>query len=86
MKTLILCLLTVAACGTVQPVPTPPPVDYSAVCAHLSDLGCSEGKAPECAAVFARIQDGRMSDLQPSCLMAAKTPAEVRACTSVACE
>lgn len=75
------------ACGTV-PTPTPDPVpvtDYSLVCQHLADLGCPEGLAPECAVAFGRFQGGHMSDLQPVCLMAAKTVPAVRACGSVAC-
>jgi hypothetical protein len=83
-------LLACVGCVTPGPTPTPGPgpdvTDYSLVCQHLADLGCSEGKAPECAAAFGRIQGGRISDLQPSCLMAAKTPAAARACGSVLCE
>lgn len=76
-------------CGTTPtPTPTPGPdvTDYPAVCQHLAELGCAEGAAPECAVAFQRIQEGRISDLQPVCLMAAKSPAEARACGSVLCE
>jgi hypothetical protein len=97
MKRLVLALLLVASCGTVpaptpEPVPGPVPdpepapvVDYSAVCQHLADLGCKEGRAPNCAEAFGRIQGGRISDLQPTCLMAAKTAAAARACGSITC-
>jgi hypothetical protein len=83
-------LLACVGCGT-TPTPTPTPVpdvgnDYSLVCKHLADLGCAEGAAPECAVAFGRIQEGRMSDLAPVCLMAAQSPAAARACGSVLCE
>jgi hypothetical protein len=76
-------------CGT-TPTPTPTPVpdvtDYSAVCLHLAELGCAEGAAPECAVAFGRIQGGRLGDLQPGCLMGARTREAARACGSVLCE
>lgn len=75
------------ACATVTPTPDPvPTTDYSMVCQHLAELGCAEGRAPECATAFARIQEGKMSDLAPACLMAATTPEAARACKSVLCE
>lgn len=75
------------ACGTVPPTPDPMPVtDYSLVCQHLADLGCPEGRAPECAVAFGRFQDSRMTDLRPSCLMAAQSATAARACGSVLCE
>lgn len=75
-------------CVTVPPTPTPGPdvTDYSLVCQHLADLGCPEGKASNCAEAFGRIQGGRISDLQPSCLMAAKDAPAARACGSVKCD
>jgi hypothetical protein len=83
-------LVSLVGCVTTGPTPTPGPgpdvTDYSLVCQHLSDLGCPEGMAPECPAAFARIQEGKMSDLAPACLMAATTPAVARACGSVLCE
>lgn len=88
MKRFVLLAL-LAGCGTVPaPTPTPGPdvTDYPAVCQHLAELGCPEGNAPECAAAFQRFQEGRMTDLAPACLMAAKSPAEARACGSVLCE
>ena len=77
------------ACGTIPtptPAPAPDPGDYALVCKHLAYLGCPEGIAPECPVAFGRIQDGRLGDLQPGCLMGAQTPAEARACGSVMCE
>lgn len=82
-------LVSLVGCGTTPtPTPTPGPdvVDYSLVCQHLADLGCPEGRAPECAAAFSRIHEGKMSDLAPACLMAAKTPFAARQCGSVICE
>lgn len=79
----------VASCGTVPtptPTPTPEPVDYSLVCQHLAELGCPEGRAPECATAFGTFQGGRLSDLQPACLMSKTTKAGVRECGSVLCE
>ena len=84
----LLFLVGTAGCGT-APTPTPDPVpvaDYSAVCQHLAELGCPEGKEPECADAFGRFQSGRMADLRPTCLMRAETATEVRACGSVLCE
>lgn len=83
-------LVSLVGCVTTGPTPTPTPgpgvTDYSLVCQHLSDLGCAEGKAPECAVAFSRIHEGKMSDLAPACLMAATTPEAARACKSVLCE
>jgi len=77
------------ACAT-PPAPTPTPypdvTDYSLVCGHLAELGCPEGLAPECAEAFGRVQNGRLGDLQPGCLMGARTKAAARACGSVLCE
>ena len=85
----VFILMVFCGCGTV-PTPTPTPVpdvtDYSLVCQHLADLGCPEGRAPECAVAFGRVQGGRISDLQPACLMAAQTIDGVRNCGSVLCE
>ena len=81
-------LVSLVGCGT-SPTPTPDPVpvvDYSAVCQHLAELGCPEGKEPECVDAFGRFQRGRMVDLAPVCLMAATTTEAVRACKSVLCE
>ena len=43
MKALFLCAAAlILACGTVTPIPTPPPgVDCAAFCAHGAALGCS---------------------------------------------
>jgi hypothetical protein len=83
---LLACVGCVTPGPTPTPTPGPDPTDYSMVCQHLADLGCPEGKAPECAVAFARIQEGKMSDLAPACLMAATTPVAARACGSVLCE
>jgi len=84
-----LLLWPLFGCGT-TPTPKPTPVpfagDYSLVCGHLAELGCPEGAAPECAVAFGRIQDGRLGDLQPGCIMGAKDKAAARACGSVLCE
>jgi hypothetical protein len=75
-------------CGTVTPIPDPEPapVDYAAVCQHLADIGCSEGRAPSCARVFAQAQDDRLTDLKPACLLTAVDPPTARACGTVACQ
>ena len=83
-------LVSLVGCVTPGPTPTPGPgpdvTDYSLVCQHLADLGCPEGRAPECAVAFGRFQDSRMTDLRPSCLMAAQSATAARACGSVLCE
>lgn len=83
-------LLACVGCATPGPSPTPTPVpgptDYAAVCQHLADLGCPEGRAPECAVAFQRFQEGRMVDFDVRCLAAAQSPAAARACGSVVCE
>ena len=90
-RLLILCLFLSscsATCGTVKPVPTPPPgpVDYVALCAHLADIGCPEGAAPNCASTFAHIQGDRMAELQPQCLLDAEQKSDARNCGTIACQ
>ena len=89
MKCLLaLCLLLSscsATCGTVTPTPTPAPMDYVALCAHLMDIGCPEGAAPNCASTFIKIQDGKMSDLQPQCLLDASEKSQARNCGTIEC-
>jgi hypothetical protein len=91
MKNLLaLCLLCLACTASTcasspQPVPPAPPADYSAICAHLSDIGCPEGAAPNCASAFRHIAVGNMADLHPQCLLDATTRAQARACGSVDC-
>lgn len=81
----ILC--TASNCDHVTP-PTPTvdaKPDYAALCAHLRDIGCSEGAAPNCAQTFAIFEGDRMAQLHPSCLMDASSIVQARACGSVAC-
>ena len=89
-RLLAFCLLCVAcsttACATTPPSPTPAPVDYSALCAHLADIGCPEGAAPNCASTFAHIQDDRIADLQPQCLLDASEKSQARNCGSIECQ
>jgi hypothetical protein len=55
------------------------------VCEHLRALGCEEGIRPNCAEVFDRVQEKRLTDLKPECLLGKKTKEGVRTCKSVAC-
>lgn len=88
-RLLTLCLLSLACtastCAGVQPTPTPPPIDYAAICAHLVDIGCPEGAAPNCASTFQRVAGGNMTDLHPQCLLDASTRGQARSCGSVDC-
>ncbi len=70
-----------------QPIPTEVDAgtNYGALCAHLADIGCSEGADPGCVDTFTIFQGDRMAQLHPSCLMDASSRAQARACGSVAC-
>jgi hypothetical protein len=89
VKILALCLLclacTASTCAGVQPTPTPPPIDYAVLCAHLQDIGCPEGAAPNCAATFQHVIAGNMADLHSQCLLDASTRGQARACGTVDC-
>ena len=52
---------------------------YDAACAQLKALGCKEGAASNCAATM-RSADGKLVDLMPACVTAAKSVQAVRAC------
>jgi hypothetical protein len=86
MKTLFLALV-LASCGTVTPTPDPgpQPVSYVTICAHLLDIGCPEGAAPNCATALQRVEDGRLTDLRPQCLLDASSRAQAKACGSITC-
>jgi len=90
VKTLILALLLcgcATTCATTQPVPPVPPVtDYAGVCAHLLDIGCGEGAAPNCAAEIDKVVRARMTNLHLQCLLDAESIMQARACGSVTCE
>jgi hypothetical protein len=85
-----LCLFCAAcsttACATVPPVPTPAPVDYVALCAHLVDIGCPEGAKTNCASTFARIEGAHMAELSPQCLLDASEKSQARNCGTIACQ
>ena len=90
MKLLTLCLLCLAcsttACGTVQPTPTPAPVEYAALCAHLQDIGCPEGAAPNCVRTFAHIEGDHMASLGAQCLSDASEKSQARNCGTIECQ
>jgi hypothetical protein len=87
MKKLFVLILT--ACGTVTPTPTPDPtpqpVSYVTVCAHLLDIGCPEGEKPNCAKALQDVEDGRLTDLRPQCLMDASNRSQAKNCGSITC-
>jgi hypothetical protein len=85
---LVVLFLALWGCGTVTPIPDPEPapVDYSAVCQHLADIGCSEGRNAACARVFAQAQNDRLTDLRPGCLLTAVDPPTARACGTIQCQ
>lgn len=71
----------------------PSPIDASTLtacdlmCRTLRELGCPEG-SPDgavCEVVCTHAQGSRLTDLHPSCVAAARSKAEVRACGSVRC-
>ncbi len=69
-----------------QPPPPPPVQDAcSAFCAILTQLGCSEGAQANCASTCRHVIDSGLTDLKISCVSAAKTVAQVKACGSVKC-
>ena len=74
----------ISACGTVQP--TPAPVDYAALCAHLQDIGCPEGAKTNCVETFTSFQGGHMADLRPQCLLDAEQKSDARNCGSIDCQ
>lgn len=88
------CMFCLAWSACPQPLPPVPPVPapdaapsiYQASCANLAKLGCPEGLAANCAAVFEQAQTARMADLKPACLTAATTQAAARGCGSVRCQ
>ena len=73
--------------------PSPHPVGDAApdgcscalACSNLASLGCQEGVAANCTATCQHVESSRLTELHPTCLSAAKTKAEARACGSVAC-
>ena len=94
----LLAAALVAGCETyVPPRPLPPvvvpePADdvgtaCALACAHMRELGCSEGNgsvggAP-CALTCVKAHELRFLPL--SCWISARTPAEARACGSLRC-
>jgi hypothetical protein len=86
----VLSLMFLAGCPptpTPDPVPQPVPSGSACVraCSNLEALKCPEGLDPSCAEACQKVQDGRLTDLAPECLAAAKTPAEASACGTVTC-
>lgn len=90
MNTKILTLvLLCASCTTVTPVPDPvtPSVEiYAEACANLAEIGCPEGKDADCAGTMRTVQEKRLVDLKPACLVKATSAEEARACGTVECK
>jgi len=64
--------------------PTPHATTTQA-CANLAARGCAEGVDASCVATFDRIVSARLILIDPSCLAAAQSKADVRACGGVEC-
>jgi hypothetical protein len=76
----------VQACGTVNCTASPGakiPATCANACAVVQRLRCPEG--PSCLAECQKAQ-GKVVDLKLSCLVAAKTVAQLQACGTVACK
>jgi len=90
MRTIILALsIAFAACVTPTPTPDPPPPGldpYVSACATLAAIGCQEGLKANCASKMREAQEARMTEMHVSCLDAATTKAQARACGSVRCQ
>ena len=60
-----------------------------AACANLIKLGCPEGledAGQGCTSVCEHTQSSKLFNMKASCLAAAKTKTEVKACGSVTCQ
>lgn len=73
--------LWLLALGACRP-PSSPAVN---TCAHLAELGCSEGLHPSCAKVLERAASSRVAPVPLACLQSASSPTEARACGFVVC-
>ena len=65
--------------------PTPTSATPAAVCAHLAQVGCSEGSSGSCITTLNQIAITRVTDPHVACLMSATTVAAAQACGSVTC-
>lgn len=70
-------------------IPPDTPPSLRAMCTHLRELGCAEGKAPTCEIVNAKVLVDRLTPLGPKgeavpgdCVTRASTVAEVRKCSA----
>lgn len=65
------------------------PVDASSpsatACANLAALGCTEGKAANCAATIDHVLAEHLTTVNVACLSGAKTKAAAHACGFVEC-
>lgn len=68
-------------------IPPDTPPSLRAMCTHLRELGCAEGKAPTCEIVNAKVLFDRLTPLGPKgeaiagdCVTRASTGADVRKC------
>jgi len=62
-----------------------PRADTVQACANLAALGCAEGVDASCVSTFDRIVSARLILIDPSCLAAARSKADARACGGVEC-
>jgi len=87
---LLTALSTFGCAETTSVVPTPSPAPvydaeiYRRACDNLALLGCPEGKDADCVATFERAQ-GKVVDLRPLDLAAARSVEEVRAVGTASC-
>lgn len=72
--------------------PSPPPTDAgdggadlcAQACGNLDHLGCPEAKG--CEVVCRHAQQTKKFDMNPQCLLDAKTPDAARECKTVTCK
>lgn len=89
----LLSALSIVACVTVPPAPTPTP-DTSActvACSNLERLGCPEADPPVveragCVPVCEHMVSSGKFRLDVSCIVAARSVEAVRVCAGVRCE
>lgn len=87
--TLVALALALVACS---PAPTPAPVPIPGAtpadaCTALAAESCPEGLDPKCVDVLTDMMQSRFIEQRAvGCLAASKSPAEARACKTVACK
>jgi hypothetical protein len=71
------------------PKPNPPNASGDLcfdACKTLEWLECSVGSDPKCVETCKRVQEERITNLNPACLASARTQEEARKCGSVRCD